>query len=559
MEELKSANEFILSIFLTDSGCSASCVGEQRLNKYAEVYKDSIVYEKCQRVYQFAGSERVISKLRARFLTVPIWFQIIPEADTPFLIGTDFLENCVVDFPNLRLTIDGRHVDLVRQGKLFGLNFSSLEEIPFLQNFVGDDVYCLFADGEMADDNEEFQRAVDEHEENPDEGGEMAVDYEGLKKLHRKHYHLSAEQMVKRWESFKIDKNLCEAVVTNCEVCSEAKRVRKYTPHRKVFTRPNECVAMDTLFVKWRGEMFAVLHLCCAFTRWSMTFVIEEGDGVHVHGEDVIRALDTWASIFGSNPKSIFTDNGAEFINNQIFTYCSQYGVHHYRSVAYVHRGNGFIERHNGILRRIIEKLSYVDASAVEKLTVADLCRWSCAAKNSYIRNYQGELMSAQRIAFQNDICWDGDEASDEIVVSEWMKQRNELKNRAAALVNTEAEFKEVKQDLMKNSDEQQNWETGDKVRVLVIKDLGGLSDKEIGVKRFQSGEVVGRRGNRVIIVRYENGDVHEVHSSRLFSPLSKDLIIESPCENQSLGNSPIPSLGNQSDLEPGTQPEDKN
>ena len=42
---------------------------------------------------------------------------------------------------------------------------------------------------------------------------------------------------------------------------------------------------------------------------------------------------------------------------------------------------------------------------------------------------------------------------------------------------------------------------------------------KEIGVQRVFTGEIIGRLGSRKYVIVLGNGDVHEVHESRLYEP----------------------------------------
>ena len=87
---------------------------------------------------------------------------------------------------------------------------------------------------------------------------------------------------------------------------------------------------MDTFFIKYNGFVYAVLHLCDAFTKWSMFYVCE---GAMPTGAETIAALSKWKSIWGSPPEVVFSDGGSEFINSKMFYFCISENVVHLRSV----------------------------------------------------------------------------------------------------------------------------------------------------------------------------------------------------------------------------------
>ena len=91
-------------------------------------------------------------------------------------------------------------------------------------------------------------------------------------------------------------------------------------------------------------------------------------EGASSTGADFAAALRRWSEIFGAYPQSIYTDNGREFLNSTIWEMCLDEQIKHYRTVADVHKSNGFIERANRSLRNIIERLTSVPASRMDAL-----------------------------------------------------------------------------------------------------------------------------------------------------------------------------------------------
>ena len=155
-------------------------------------------------------------------------------------------------------------------------------------------------------------------QQNHNKEEETLTSFKELKKLHAQNYHISVEQMRKRYPNLLKDASTAQldAVIDNCKICEQSQKRHKFFGHKMVFKNVNECVCVDVLFIKFQGVTHAVLHLVDGFSRWSLA-VTKENDSAS--SDDVIRALDTWTSLFGASPSSIFTDNGTEFVNEHIY------------------------------------------------------------------------------------------------------------------------------------------------------------------------------------------------------------------------------------------------
>ena len=63
-----------------------------------------------------------------------------------------------------------------------------------------------------------------------------------------------------------------------------------------------------------------------------------------------------WIGIFGSATK-FHTDNGGEFVNENLIELAQQFGIHITTTAAYSPWSNGTIERHNLVLAEMVQKV----------------------------------------------------------------------------------------------------------------------------------------------------------------------------------------------------------
>ena len=167
-----------------------------------------------------------------------------------------------------------------------------------------------------------------------------------------------AAQMKMRFKECKLPGDLIDAVVESCGCQTQNKIKNKFGAYKYRWYATNEVVAADTFFIKYMGKKHWILHLSCWHSRWSLCFVCA---GEAATGKDVCAALRRWREVFGWYPGALYSDQGREFINQDVFEMCLDEGVRHVRTVADCHRSNGFIERGNRTLRNIIEKLTSVE------------------------------------------------------------------------------------------------------------------------------------------------------------------------------------------------------
>lgn len=169
--------------------------------------------------------------------------------------------------------------------------------------------------------------------------------------------------------------NTVDKVTSNCDVC---KRFRKPplrpTVALPVATQFNETVAMD---LKVIGGV-NILHMIDHTTRYSAACVIP-----NKKKETIVQGvLEYWVRIFGS-PKYFLTDNGGEFVNDEMIEYAEKFNIVLKTTAAESPWSNGLCEKHNETLANHIIK-TMDDANCSIKLAV----HWAVAAKNSLSNVY---------------------------------------------------------------------------------------------------------------------------------------------------------------------------
>lgn len=72
---------------------------------------------------------------------------------------------------------------------------------------------------------------------------------------------------------------------------------------------------------------------------------------------EVIKKLNAQKEVFGQ-PFRLISDRGSAFTSNEFREYCVQEGIEHVLTTTGVPRGNGQVERINGIIVPCLTKLS---------------------------------------------------------------------------------------------------------------------------------------------------------------------------------------------------------
>ena len=153
-------------------------------------------------------------------------------------------------------------------------------------------------------------------------------------------------------------KSLMSAITKYTLSCKTCNAVVRYKPKPRVClplaSQFNEVVAFDVTF--WNDpvqkQTGMILHPIDLATRLSAGTFLKCKDPKHVL-DCLVRC---WFAVFGA-PKKVFSDNGGEFANSELVELVENLGVTFMATAAQASFSNGINERHNAILKDILNKL----------------------------------------------------------------------------------------------------------------------------------------------------------------------------------------------------------
>ena len=205
---------------------------------------------------------------------------------------------------------------------------------------------------------------------------------ETLIKLHKQFAHASYNKLERLLKSAnKVSDNTLKILKEITESCETCKLYRR-TPSAPKISLPrssgfNNWIALD-LHQLSPGKYY--LHTIDEFSRYSMACILHSKEP-----EDVIDALSQyWIAYFGC-PDKIFSDNGGEFTADKMKQWAECFNIELLTTPAYSPFSNGIVERHNGVLTLMLEKLR----REYPNTKLSTLLSWACAAKNA-LSNNQG-------------------------------------------------------------------------------------------------------------------------------------------------------------------------
>ena len=145
---------------------------------------------------------------------------------------------------------------------------------------------------------------------------------------------------------------------------------------------------------QWSSNVW-FLHIIDHATRYSSSCVIYTKKK-----EEVVKKLfENWITIFG-NPGKILVDNGGEFCNKELITFCENLNVRICTTAAESPWSNGLVERHNAVLGLTVSK-TMEDAHCDLNIALA----WGVSAKNA-LKNVHGfspnQLVFGKNPSFPN-------------------------------------------------------------------------------------------------------------------------------------------------------------
>lgn len=193
-------------------------------------------------------------------------------------------------------------------------------------------------------------------------------------KLHRQFGHATIEKLTALmkdagvWqEEFASD----IAVLENCDRCKEYRRNKP----RPVVALPaarffNEKVSMD--LKKWNNKW--ILHMIDMWSRFTLSVFVNRKLSSCI----IDKVVENWIGTFGVM-RSIMTDNGGEFNNDEMRDVCSVLDVEVVTTAAESPFQNGLCEKVHSITDGMLTKLKADNPKANEK----SLLKWANMARNS--------------------------------------------------------------------------------------------------------------------------------------------------------------------------------
>ena len=171
-------------------------------------------------------------------------------------------------------------------------------------------------------------------------------------KLHKQFCHVPANRINKLLANAGIrDKEMFKAVELVSDKCKTWKEFSRVPPKPIIALPPgkvfNQHVAMDLKTINSKH----ILHLIDHATRYSSGCIVPNKEKSSI----VCGVLTIWISLFGP-PKSILSDNGGEFSNDELVEIGEKLNTEIKSTAAESPWSNGMNERHNSILGEMIIK-----------------------------------------------------------------------------------------------------------------------------------------------------------------------------------------------------------
>lgn len=145
-----------------------------------------------------------------------------------------------------------------------------------------------------------------------------------------------------------------------CDICQKAKQTRlKFNNSREKATRPLQIIHTDVCGPinpnTWDGNRYFVTFLD-DYTHFTMVYLIKNKDEVPSKIKQYTERIE---AKWNKRISKIRCDNGREFINNQVVTWCENKGIELDTTVTYTPQLNGKAERLNRTLMDKVRALLF--------------------------------------------------------------------------------------------------------------------------------------------------------------------------------------------------------
>ena len=353
-----------LGYAILDSGCAKTVCGNAWIQSYCDTLsvQDRQYLKKVSSDGRFRfGDGQVYSSLYC--ITIPFYVNDsryflttdVVSCDVPLLLSRESLEkaNAIIDFQKAEVTILGHCIPAV---------------------ITNSGHYCLPLTRDLSMSSKHTQTVLFNFKLHENGSTDESLLKKKVLKLHKQFAHPHPDRLIKLLKEADIDDStvfdLVKDVSSSCEICKRCKK----SPLRPIVGFPlardlNECIAVD---LKQIGDSFYFLHIVDHLTRFSQACVIKsKKKGI------IVQALcDYWVRIFGP-PQKILSDNGGEFVNNEILDFAEKFNVDLKTTAAESAWSNGLVEKHNGILGDMLDKVMK-DTNCCAEIAL----QWAVAAKN---------------------------------------------------------------------------------------------------------------------------------------------------------------------------------
>ena len=336
-----------------DSACSSTVCGKAWLEDFLSSRSSDdtrpVLSRPGYRQFKFGGG--VCLKSTAEYClpvflagqSISIQTDVV-DSDIPLLLSKPAMKKAgvIIDTVNDCATIFGRVVTL-----------NSTSSGHYCVPIVNSEAVCMVESLKFADDDQE----------------------KSLKHLHKQMGHPRREKFINFIKDANSWQDKFSKVIDKiCDECDKCKELAK-TPSRPVVSLPmathfNDKVAMDLKV--WEGKY--ILHLIDMWSRYTISVFVSRKTKETIIENIIVH----WIGYFGIM-KTILSDNGGEFRNDEMREVCSIVNVEILTTAAESPFQNGLCEKNHAITDMILLKLR--DDYPNVKIDV--LLRWANMSKNS--------------------------------------------------------------------------------------------------------------------------------------------------------------------------------
>ena len=352
-----------------DTGCIKSVTSSKWLNNFIESLhpstRERIKVDKSDRVFKFGGGQKRHS-IGTFFIPCSIENKNIilivdgvEQDDLPCLLSKESMKKAgvIIDIANDQATFFDKKIRLQEN--------DAGHYIIKLQDYQYDDKHCsVMWSGEGKTDDELMQ---------------------DLKRMHAGLGHPSQEtfeRMLRNDGSFNKNVHfILNKLYEKCMTClkhKKSKSIPKVAP--PMSQDVNDTITLDLKLYPKLGKN--ILYIIDDFSRYVTAVVIPDKKG-----ETIVREfLDKWVYGTPYGPcKQLHTDNGGEFVNQEMKQMVEALGIKHVTTGAYSPFSNGLNERNHHTVDIMLEKIMDAD----KNIRFEDALAKAVYAKNTML-NVQG-------------------------------------------------------------------------------------------------------------------------------------------------------------------------